>query len=61
MHWTRTGFSVHRGIEELADFRGRNDFIKGLVYLVLSHPKDCTTQVNILASSQFRMKTRSDF
>ena len=48
---------LHRSVNELLDTSKINDLIKLAVNVTACHPQNCTIEIYILTSGQFRMKT----
>jgi hypothetical protein len=52
--------SLHRGVQECADFGKRHDLIELALDLDLLHPKNGAIQKHVFAPGQLRMKARSN-
>ena len=55
-----TGITLHGSIKELGHLSEADDVIKLSRYLASRHSQYGTVKVDVLAASQFRMKTRPD-
>src|SRR5215831_10760409 len=60
-HVHAAAVTLHRGIQELLDFRKPDDVVKFLGDFLLRHPQNCAIQEDILAAGKFRMEPGADF
>src|SRR6516162_10611796 len=59
-HVHTTAVTFHRCVEESFDFSERHNLVELGPNLGAGHPKDCTVQINVLASGELRMKAGAD-
>src|SRR5689334_9673743 len=60
-HVHTTRITLHRGIKKLLDFSKADNLVKLAIDLGLAHAENRAVEIDVLATREFRMKTRADF